>query len=58
MFCMVTLIASCVHIYAFGYMHDELHDYTDHEVHTSDGEELHRRDKAFFYCKFVVEEAK
>jgi len=43
MFLMVTLIASCIHIYAFGYMHDELHDYTDHEVHTSDGHHLHRR---------------
>jgi NADH-quinone oxidoreductase subunit L len=32
MFCMVTLIASCVHVYAMGYMHDELHDVTDHEV--------------------------
>jgi NADH-quinone oxidoreductase subunit L len=43
MFCVVTLIASCIHIYAFGYMHDELHDYTDHEVTLSDGEHLHRR---------------
>ena len=43
MFCMVTLIASCIHIYAFGYMHDELHDVTDHEVTLSDGEHLHRR---------------
>ena len=43
MFCMVTLIASCVHIYAFGYMHDELHDpYVDHEVTLSDGHHLHR----------------
>ena len=33
MFCMVTLIASCIHVYAFGYMHDELHDVTDHEGH-------------------------
>ena len=33
MFCMVTLIASCIHFYAIGYMHDELHDVTDHEVH-------------------------
>src|SRR5205814_6782402 len=32
MFCMVTLIASCIHFYAIGYMHDELHDVTDHEV--------------------------
>jgi NADH-quinone oxidoreductase subunit L len=43
MFCMVTLIASCVHIYAVGYMHDELHDpYVDHEVHSSHGGHLHR----------------
>jgi len=32
MFTMVTLIASCIHFYAMGYMHDELHDVTDHEV--------------------------
>src|SRR3954471_24270409 len=43
MFCMVTLIASCIHIYALGYMHDELHDYVDHEVKLSGGEHLHRR---------------
>jgi proton-translocating NADH-quinone oxidoreductase chain L len=43
MFCMVTLIASCIHVYAMGYMHDELHDYTDHEVTLSNGEHLHRR---------------
>lgn len=32
MFCMVTFIATCIHFYASGYMHDELHDVTDHEV--------------------------
>ena len=43
MFCMVTLIASCVHIYALGYMHDELHDpYVDHEVTVHGGHHLHR----------------
>ena len=42
MFCMVTLIASCIHVYAMGYMHDELHDFTDHEVHMSDGSHLTR----------------
>jgi NADH-quinone oxidoreductase subunit L len=42
MFCMVTLIASCIHVYATGYMHDELHDITDHEAHTADGEHVHR----------------
>ena len=29
MFCMVTLIASCIHVYSLGYMHEELHDVTD-----------------------------
>jgi NADH-quinone oxidoreductase subunit L len=42
MFCVVTLIASCVHIYAFGYMHDELHEFTDHEVTLERGGHLHR----------------
>ena len=37
MFCMVTLIATCIHFYAMGYMHDELHDFTDHEVTPGDG---------------------
>ena len=26
MFTMVTLIATCIHVYAIGYMHDELHE--------------------------------
>jgi NADH-quinone oxidoreductase subunit L len=38
MFCMVTLIATLIHIYAMGYMHDELHDVTDKEVSLSNGE--------------------
>jgi NADH-quinone oxidoreductase subunit L len=42
MFCMVTLIATCIHFYAMGYMHEELHDVTDHEVTLSDGEHLNR----------------
>ena len=42
MFCMVTFIATLIHIYAMGYMHEELHDVTDHEVTMSDGEHLHR----------------
>jgi NADH-quinone oxidoreductase subunit L len=42
MFAMVTLIASCIHFYAIGYMHDELHDVTDHEVVLSNGHHLHR----------------
>jgi NADH:ubiquinone oxidoreductase subunit 5 (subunit L)/multisubunit Na+/H+ antiporter MnhA subunit len=42
MFCMVTLIATCIHVYATGYMHDELHDVTDHEAHLADGSHVHR----------------
>ncbi|MDZ4820529.1 MAG: NADH-quinone oxidoreductase subunit L [Planctomycetota bacterium] len=42
MFCMVTLIASCIHFYAIGYMHDELHEVTDHEVHLRNGHHLVR----------------
>jgi NADH-quinone oxidoreductase subunit L len=42
MFCMVTLIATLIHIYAIGYMHDELHPVTDKEVTLANGEVLHR----------------
>jgi len=42
MFVVVTFIATCIHVYASGYMHDELHDVTDHEVHLSNGDHLHR----------------
>jgi NADH-quinone oxidoreductase subunit L len=42
MFCMVTLIASCIHFYSIGYMHDEESEYTDHEVTLSDGSYLTR----------------
>ena len=42
MFCMVTLIATLIHVYATGYMHEELHDVTDHEVTLADGSHLKR----------------
>lgn len=42
MFVMVSLIASCIHFYAQGYMHDELHAITDHEVRTANGKHLQR----------------
>ena len=42
MFAMVTVIATCIHFYAIGYMHDELHDVDDHEVHMKSGGHLHR----------------
>ena len=38
MFMMVTLIATCIHVFATGYMSDELtENYEDHEVHLSGG---------------------
>ena len=42
MFSMVTLIATAIHFYAYGYMHDELHEVTDHEVKLPNGHHLHR----------------
>ena len=42
MFVVVTFIATCIHVYAAGYMHDELHDVTDTEVQLATGEPLHR----------------
>jgi proton-translocating NADH-quinone oxidoreductase chain L len=42
MFCMVSLIATLIHFYAQGYMQDELHDFTDHEVTLADGTHLKR----------------
>ena len=37
MFVVVTLIATCIHVYAAGYMHDELHPVTDAEVQLTSG---------------------
>ena len=42
MFVMVTFIASLIHIYSAGYMHDELEVFVDPEVKTAAGEPLHR----------------
>jgi NADH-quinone oxidoreductase subunit L len=53
MFCMVTLIASCIHFYASGYMHDELHDVHDHEVHLSNGRELVRPGRFFRFFQYL-----
>jgi NADH:ubiquinone oxidoreductase subunit 5 (subunit L)/multisubunit Na+/H+ antiporter MnhA subunit len=53
MFCMVTLIASCVQIYALGYMHDELHEpYVDHEVHLANGEHLKRKGRYYRFFQY------
>jgi NADH:ubiquinone oxidoreductase subunit 5 (subunit L)/multisubunit Na+/H+ antiporter MnhA subunit len=53
MFAMVTLIATCIHIYASGYMHDELHEVTDHEVKLSDGHHLHRPGRFYRFFQYL-----
>ncbi|MFN3152844.1 NADH-quinone oxidoreductase subunit L [Bremerella sp.] len=42
MFCMVTLIATCIHFYSTGYMHEELHGVVDDEALLANGESLRR----------------
>ena len=53
MFAMVTLIGTCIHFYALGYMHDELHDVTDHEVTLADGQHLHRRGRFHRFFQYM-----
>ena len=54
MFTMVTLIATCIHLFAMGYMSDELtEEYVDHQVHTSDGKHLHRPGRFYRFFAFL-----
>lgn len=53
MFTMVTFIASCIHIFAIGYMSDELtENYEDHQVHTSHGH-FHRPGRFHRFFAFL-----
>jgi NADH-quinone oxidoreductase subunit L len=54
MFCMVTLIATCIHIFAVGYMSDELtEDYVDHHAHTADGKHVHRPGRFYRFFSYL-----
>ena len=53
MFCMVSLIASCVHLYATGYMHDELHDFTDPEITLANGQQLKRPGRYYRFFQYL-----
>ncbi|MEZ6122415.1 MAG: NADH-quinone oxidoreductase subunit L [Planctomycetaceae bacterium] len=54
MFTMVTLIATCIHLFAMGYMSDELTDeYVDHFAHTSDGHHVHRPGRFYRFFAFL-----
>jgi NADH-quinone oxidoreductase subunit L len=49
MFCMVTLVASCIHVYSFGYMHGELSDVIDTLAPLANGQPVRRRGR---FCRF------
>ncbi|MGD9856524.1 MAG: NADH-quinone oxidoreductase subunit L [Planctomycetaceae bacterium] len=54
MFCMVTLIATCIHIFAMGYMSDELtEDFEDHQVHLPGGRHFHRPGRFYRFFAFL-----
>ncbi|HUG92429.1 MAG TPA: NADH-quinone oxidoreductase subunit L [Planctomycetaceae bacterium] len=53
MFAMVTLIATCIHVFALGYMSDELTDtYVDHHAHTRHGH-LHRPGRYYLFFAYM-----
>ncbi|MDG2388308.1 MAG: NADH-quinone oxidoreductase subunit L [Planctomycetaceae bacterium] len=54
MFTMVTFIATCIHIFALGYMADELtDDYVDHQAHYSNGKHVHRPGRFYKFFAFL-----
>ncbi len=54
MFVMVTLIATCIHLFAMGYMSDELtEEYVDHQVHMPDGSHLHRHGRFYRFFSYL-----
>ena len=54
MFMMVTLIATCIHVFAIGYMSDELtDDYIDHQVHTAGGGHFHRPGRFYLFFAYM-----
>ena len=54
MFAMVTLIATCIHIFAIGYMSDELTDhYEDHFVHLPGGKHFHRIGRFYRFFAYM-----
>ncbi len=53
MFCMVTLVASCIHIYSFGYMHEELEEVEDPQVTLSNGKKLRRKGRFHRFYQYL-----
>ena len=54
MFCMVTFIATCIHIFAIGYMSEELtEEFVDHSAHDSHGHHVHRPGRFYRFFSFM-----
>jgi len=53
MFAMVTLVATCIHVYSLGYMHEELEDVTDPLVTLSNGQTLTRRGRFHRFFQYM-----
>jgi NADH-quinone oxidoreductase subunit L len=53
MFAMVTLVATCIHVYSFGYMHEELHEVTDPQVTLANGQLLKRRGRFHRFFQYL-----
>ena len=53
MFCMVTLVASCIHVYSLGYMHEELHEVKDPLAKLESGEPLVRRGRFYRFFQYL-----
>jgi NADH-quinone oxidoreductase subunit L len=53
MFCMVTMVASCIHIYSAGYMHGELHDVIDAAAPLEDGQPMRRQGRYYRFFQYL-----
>ena len=54
MFTMVTLIATCIHVFATAYMDNELTEHhEDHQVHLSGGRHFHRPGRYYRFFAFM-----
>ncbi|RLS75109.1 MAG: NADH-quinone oxidoreductase subunit L [Planctomycetota bacterium] len=54
MFTMVTFIATCIHLFAMGYMSEELtEEYVDHHAHLSNGHHVHRPGRFYRFFAFL-----
>lgn len=54
MFTMVTFIATCIHVFAMGYMSEELtEEYVDHHAHLSNGHHVHRPGRFYRFFAFL-----